>query len=156
MSRPPKSRQVSCLPDASYFKPAGVPVKQLEEVILAIDEFEAIHLADFMGLYQEKAAEKMKISRQTFGNILTAAHYKIADCIVNGKAIKIEGGFYQMEGLRIFLCSDCKHQWEIAFGSGRPQVCPQCKSKNIHRSPQDRGYGRAGGRRNGHRGRRSL
>jgi len=155
LARPPKYRTVNCIPDISYFKPAGVPVRDLEEVILTIDEFEAIRLADLEGMYQEKAAERMTISRQTFGNILITAHRKIADGVVNGKAIKIEGGMYQMEGMRVFLCSDCRHQWEIPFGTGRPQSCPQCNSKNIHRAPQDRGYGRGGRQGKGHRNRRS-
>lgn len=47
--------------------------------------------------------------------------------------------------MRIFVCSDCKYQWKIPFGTGQPQVCPECKSKNIHRSPKDRVHGRAGG-----------
>jgi predicted DNA-binding protein (UPF0251 family) len=64
----------------------------LEEVNLALDELEAIRLADFNGLYQEDAAKKMDISRQTFGNIINSAHKKIADVLLNAKALKIEGG----------------------------------------------------------------
>jgi predicted DNA-binding protein (UPF0251 family) len=64
----------------------------LEEVNLALDELEAVRLADLEGLYQEDAAKKMNISRQTFGNIVNSAHKKIADALLNGKALKIEGG----------------------------------------------------------------
>ena len=64
----------------------------LEEVNLALDELEAIRLADLAGLYQEDAAKKMNISRQTFGNIINSAHKKIADALLNAKALKIEGG----------------------------------------------------------------
>lgn len=64
----------------------------LQEIGLSLDEFEAVRLADLEGLYQEEAAQKMNISRQTFGNILTTAHRKIADALVNGKALKIAGG----------------------------------------------------------------
>ena len=64
----------------------------LEEVNLALDELEAIRLADLTGLYQEDAAKKMNISRQTFGNIINSAHKKIADALLNAKALKIEGG----------------------------------------------------------------
>ena len=64
----------------------------LEEVNLTLDELEAVRLADFDGLYQEDAAKKMNISRQTFGNIVNAAHKKIADVLLHGKALKIEGG----------------------------------------------------------------
>jgi len=64
----------------------------LEEVILALDELEAVRLADLEGLYQEDAARKMNVSRQTFGNIVNSAHKKIADVLLNAKALKIEGG----------------------------------------------------------------
>jgi uncharacterized protein len=67
-------------------------MSQLQEVCIALDELEAIRLADIKGMYQEDAAKLMKISRQTFGNIIESAHKKIADAIVNGKALKIEGG----------------------------------------------------------------
>ncbi len=64
----------------------------LEEVNLTLDELEAVRLADFDGLYQEDAAKKMNISRQTFGSIIEKAHKKIADVLLNAKALKIEGG----------------------------------------------------------------
>lgn len=75
-----------------YFKPRGIPLSALQEVGLTLDEFEAIRLADLEGLYQEDAAKKMDVSRQTFGNIIAIAHKKVADAIVNGKALKIAGG----------------------------------------------------------------
>jgi len=65
---------------------------KLEEIKLTLDELEAIRLADFNGLYQEGAAKKMNISRQTFGNIINSAHKKIADVLLHAKALKIEGG----------------------------------------------------------------
>jgi predicted DNA-binding protein (UPF0251 family) len=64
----------------------------LEEVNLTLDELEAVRLADLEGLYQEDAAKKIGISRQTFGNIINSAHKKIADVLLNAKALKIEGG----------------------------------------------------------------
>ena len=65
---------------------------RLEEINLTLDELEAIRLADFGGLYQEEAAKKMNISRQTFGNIINSAHKKIADVLLHAKALKIGGG----------------------------------------------------------------
>ena len=62
----------------------------LEEVVLSMDELEAIRLADYEGLYHEDAAERMKISRQTFGRILYEAHKRVAECLLKGKALKIE------------------------------------------------------------------
>ena len=90
MPRPKKYRCVKCKPDSNYFKPRGIPLVDLEEVLLTLDEIEAIRLADFEGLYHEAAAVKMKISRQTFGRILSGAHKKVAECLIKGKALKIE------------------------------------------------------------------
>jgi uncharacterized protein len=92
MSRPCRCRRIRCNPDTKYFKPRGIPLDMLEEVNLALDELEAVRLADFEGLYQEDAAKKMNISRQTFGNIIDRAHKKMADVLLNAKALKIEGG----------------------------------------------------------------
>lgn len=92
MSRPCRCRRIRCNPGANYFKPRGIPLDSLEEVSLTLDELEALKLADFDGRYQEDAAKKMNISRQTFGNIIARAHKKIADVLLNAKALKIEGG----------------------------------------------------------------
>jgi len=92
MPRPCRCRMIRCHPDTTYFKPRGIPLSMLEEVNLTLDELEAVCLADFERLYQEDAAKKMKISRQTFGNIINSAHRKIADALLNGKALKISGG----------------------------------------------------------------
>jgi predicted DNA-binding protein (UPF0251 family) len=96
MPRPCKCRRVDSNPHSEYFKPRGVPVSELDEVVLKIDEYEAIRLADLEDHYQENAAEKMGISRQTFGNIIMSAHKKIADAIINAKALKIEGGVVKL------------------------------------------------------------
>ena len=90
MPRPKKYRCVKCKPDATYFKPRGIPMTELEEVALSMDEIEAISLADHEGLYHEDAALRMKISRQTFGRILNEAHKKVAECLIKGKALRIE------------------------------------------------------------------
>lgn len=92
MPRPFRCRRVRCRPDANCFKPQGIPIDKLEVVVLTMDELEAVRLSDAESKYQEEAAEKMNISRQTFGNILISAHKKIADCLINTKALKIEGG----------------------------------------------------------------
>ena len=73
-------------------KPAGVPARDLEEVVLGFDEAEALRLADLEGFYQEAAARSMGVSRQTFGRIVESARRKVADAILNGKALRIEGG----------------------------------------------------------------
>jgi predicted DNA-binding protein (UPF0251 family) len=134
------------MPESNYFKPRGIPLSILEEVTLTVDEFEALRLADLEGLYQEQAAEKMKISRQTFGRIIESAHKKVAEVLVKGKALKIEGGEFEMAAMRKFKCSDCQHSWELPYGTGRPGNCPSCKSGNIHREQKDGGNAREFGR----------
>jgi predicted DNA-binding protein (UPF0251 family)/predicted Fe-Mo cluster-binding NifX family protein len=104
MPRPCKCRRVCFNPQADYFKPRGIPVSQLEEVILTIDEFESVRLADLEGLYQEDAAKRMNVSRQTFGNIIETAHKKIADAIINARALKIKGGIVKMVQKQVKLC----------------------------------------------------
>ena len=97
MPRPRHCRRVAQLPQANFYKPRGIPLSVLEHVTLTVDELEAIRLADLQGLYQEQAAEKMNVSRQTLGRILESAHKKIADALVNGKALLIEGGPIELD-----------------------------------------------------------
>ena len=89
MVRPLKARCVQCAPVASYFKPVGIPLRELEEIVLGLDELEAMRLSDLEGLHQLAAAGQMGVSRQTIGNILNSAHRKIADALLNGKALRI-------------------------------------------------------------------
>lgn len=96
MPRPRLSRRVWFQPGVTYFKPAGIPIIALLETVLTVDEFEAIRLKDFEGMEQEQAAKKMKISQPTFHRLILSARKKVADALVNGKAIKIEGGSYKM------------------------------------------------------------
>ncbi len=130
MPRPVKYRWVSYKPEIDFFKPAGIPVRGLDIVTLTLDEMEAIRLADYEGLYQEEAAEKMKVSRQTFGNIVSSARKKISDAIINGKAIKIEGGVVNFSG-KGFVCKRCGHRWYILQESKNPEDCPDCHSEEI-------------------------
>jgi uncharacterized protein len=90
--RPKKTRWVKCVPGERCFKPLCKPLNKLEGVYLSLDEFEAVRLACLEGLKQIEAAKLMKISRSTFSRIITSAHRKIADGLVNIKAIRIEGG----------------------------------------------------------------
>jgi predicted DNA-binding protein (UPF0251 family) len=144
MPRPLKSRTVNGRPAVTIFKPAGIPKFELEEVVLTLDEFEAMRLADFQGLYQDDAAASMNVSRQTLGNILVAAHRKLADCLVNGKALRIEGGPVDMND-RIFECGACAHRWSVPHGVERPAACPGCGSSDFKRAPDDQGRGHGGG-----------
>lgn len=90
--RPKKTRWVKCEPGERCFRPRCKPLNKLKGVTLTIDEFEAVRLADLEGLEQEQVARKMKVHRSTISRILESARAKIADALVNIKAIRIEGG----------------------------------------------------------------
>ena len=92
MVRPHIQRRVSGQPAIEYFKPQGIPLVELEEVILPLDGLEALRLADIEGLYHDAAAERMGVSRPTFGRILVQARRAVAMAITEGKALRIQGG----------------------------------------------------------------
>lgn len=89
MPRPPCPRRIEVGPRARYFKPAGIPLRDLEEIALAADELEALRLADCEALYRELAAARMGVSRQTFDRILRRARAKVARALVQGHAVRI-------------------------------------------------------------------
>ena len=90
MPRPCKRRRVRGNPNSSYFKPAGVRMIDLEVAEILMDEFEAIRLVDFKEFSQDEACLKMNVSQSTLSRILKSGRKKIADAIVNGKAIRID------------------------------------------------------------------
>ena len=149
MPRPPKCRKIAFLPQIVFFKPAGIPATELEEIVLTLDEVEALRLADLEGLYQEDAAGLMSVSRQTFANILASAHQKTAEALMYGKALRIDGGFIEMKE-RPFTCPDCSHSWSIPLELSFPEQCPECGNRNIsqdgcHGKPTEgQGAGRPG------------
>jgi uncharacterized protein len=100
MARPKICRMVCCEPSVNYFKPRGIPLTELDKVSLAVDELEALRLKDLEAMGQEKAAETMRVSQPTFHWIQQSAHGKVADALVNGKAIRIEGGEYVVKERR--------------------------------------------------------
>jgi len=119
MPRPVQPRKIDFVPRITCFKPAGVPRLELEEVALTLDELEAVRLADFNGLYQEAAAPKMDISRSAFARTLESARRKIADALIHGKSLKLEGG-------------------PVLRGQGRTGVCPRdcpCRHRKETRAP---------------------
>lgn len=92
MPRPRKNRMVQSHPVAAYFKPQGVPVRDLKEVTLPVEGLEALRLADLEGLDQESAASRMGVSRPTFSRVLSAARFVVSQALVQGRAIRVEGG----------------------------------------------------------------
>jgi len=127
MPRPRLCRRVEVQPDITYFKPAGIRMIDLEESVITVDEFEAVRLKDLLGLEQEECARKMNISQPTFHRLILSARKKIADAIVNGKAIKIEGGVYKM--IRPRFGSAGGRGKGMGMGFGGPAMtcmCPGC------------------------------
>lgn len=132
MVRPRKNRTVSVSPDVSYFKPRGIPLWNLQEVRLTIDELEAIRLSDSLGLSQEAAGQRMEVSRATFGRIIQNARKLVADALVNGKAIRIEGGTYRLSGGgRNFVCKSCHHKWAPTQSVESGSDCPKCNREHV-------------------------
>lgn len=115
-----------------------MPIAVLDEIVLSMDEFEAIRLADLQGLYHEQAAERMNVSRQTFGRIVGSARHKVAQALSKGFALRIGGGEVEVSGQRTFKCDQCRHTWGLPCGAGRPLECPECKSESISRDNSKR------------------
>ena len=129
MPRPPIERAVGGVPRVTLFKPAGVPGRDLEQLPLAIDELEAIRLVDLEGLSHEQAAAAMGVSRQTVGRVLERGRAKVAEALVDGKAILIGGGQYRVEP-RQLCCASCGEVWTGDPDAGS-LACPACGSVDV-------------------------
>ncbi len=131
MIKPRKNRSVLYPPGFTYFKPQGVSLKNLDEIGMTVDEYEAIRLSDYENLKHEEAALKMEISRPTFTRLINTARKKVAKALVSGSAIKIEGGNYIFLKNRV-KCNSCGNTWDTAYGGRERPDCPKCKSEDIH------------------------
>ncbi len=127
MTRPKCCRQIGVMPGKTCFQPEGAMSSSFEVVLLTLDEYEAIRLADLEGLYQEQAALRMNISRQTFGRIIEAARRKVADVLVNGKILKIEGGSVSMKAEKPVRCPRCRRAFSPDCGKPNEMSCPHCR-----------------------------
>jgi len=127
MPRPKCCRQIGVMPGKTCFHPEGAKPSSFEEVHLTLDEYEAIRLADLEGLYQEQAASRMNISRQTFGRIIEAARRKVADVLVNGKILKIEGGSVSMKAEKPVRCPRCRRAFSPDCNKHNEMSCPHCR-----------------------------
>jgi predicted DNA-binding protein (UPF0251 family) len=129
MSRPKKERFVFRPPLYADFKPAGIQRHGSVPLSLELDEFEAIRLADYMGMEHSEAAEEMEISRSTFTRLVEKARSKIARFLVEGKHLQIGGGNIHFRG-NLIRCHDCGHMFNIGFESDI-DICPACGSGNL-------------------------
>lgn len=128
MPRPRKSRRVGRPPAFICFKPRAVSFRNLKKVVLSLDEFEAIRLADHEGLEHVAAAERMNISRPTFTRLIEAARRKTAQAIVEGAALLIEGGSVDVEG-DFCRCPRCGGVREHRRG-GHHERCGYCGTEH--------------------------
>ena len=152
MPRPVKRRCVESIPRVSFFQPVGVPRGEYGEVVLSVEEAEAIRLKDLEGLGQEDGARRMRVSRPTFQRVLDSGRRKVAEALTEGKGIRVEGGTFEM-ATRRFRCEEDGQEWDVPFEAmvaGHPLVCPECNSVNVRSIPPVGPGGR--GRRRGHHG----
>ncbi|HDR88999.1 MAG TPA: DUF134 domain-containing protein [Bacteroidetes bacterium] len=129
-----RRRRVMRPPSMEGFKPFGIPMRELEPVVLLYEEFEAIRLADYENLTHEEAAEKMNISRPTFTRIYEKARQNVAMAFVEGKAIFIQGGHYVTDDYW-YRCQDCS---EVMITMKPVKTCRVCHSENIIKLNRDR------------------
>jgi len=129
MPRPVKWRRVELTPKEKYFTPGGKAECAPEEVVLKIEELEAMRLKDIEGLNQEQCAQRMNISRQTFQLIIDRARNKTAHALVEGKAIRIRGGNYTMNICR-YRCTECGSLFDEPFEKQKIK-CPRCTSEDV-------------------------
>jgi uncharacterized protein len=135
MARPTKWRKIEHIPAIPYFIPSETDVTELPENILKLEEVEAIRLKDLEGLEQSECAEKMEVSRPTFQRILLSAREKLADSLINGKTIHIEGGNFTRNICPI-RCFDCGKEWKESYENleiikNGKYVCPDCGSVKV-------------------------
>jgi len=140
MPRPKKNRLVEKPPLHCNFKPVGVPANNLQPLNLSLDEYEAIRLADFLGMDHAEASEEMDISRSTFTRLIERARRILAEFMIKGRLLQIEGGNVHFKGNRI-RCADCGHMFNITFQTDF-EACPNCGSKNLLDLAGSFGHGR--------------
>lgn len=146
MPRPKNNRIVHEPPVFTEFKPIGVKAMTLDLVRLTLDELEAIRLADFMGLSQEEAAEEMEISRPTFTRLIEEARKKMADFILNGKLLNVDGGNIHFRN-NIIKCQNCGQMFRTRFDEEISE-CPSCHSNNLLNLAGGFGHGKCCNHRN--------
>ena len=139
MPRPENKRIVHEPPMFGEFKPVGIPGRSLTQVFLTLDEFEAVRLADFIGLSHEEASLEMEISRPTFTRLIEKARKKMADFLVSGKMLTIDGGSIHFRN-NIIQCNDCGYMFRMVMGI-KIDKCPDCKSTNLVNRAGGYGHG---------------
>ena len=127
MPRPPKPRRICAIPQTAEFAPCGATM--VEAVVLTVDEFETIRLIDGMDLTQEECAEQMNVSRTTVQSIYDSARRKLADVLINGKALAIRGGTFEVcEDAPNCCRSRCSApRMDVETCNSKRSTCPYCR-----------------------------
>lgn len=128
MARPEKSRKICYPPLMKGFKPYGISLCKIETVRLTFEEYESIRLVNYEMLHQDKAAELMEISRPTLTRVYNKALKIITKAFVEGKAIEIEGGNYELES-EWYRCRKCH---KLIEGINNHIKCKSCKDYSLN------------------------
>ncbi len=140
MARSKKQKMVGSPPVYRSFKPSGVMRSTLEQIQLELSEYEAIRLADYEGLDHAEAATEMEISRPTFSRLIEKARGKMANFLIDGRELAIEGGNIHFRD-NVVKCCNCKHMFNIRMGTGL-KSCPECGSDDLVSFAGNFGHGR--------------
>jgi predicted DNA-binding protein (UPF0251 family) len=124
-----RKRRVEEPPGYSHFKPAGIPRRDLESVLLSVDEYEAIRLADYMKFEHLESSQRMNISRPTFTRLIEQARYKVAQALIDGKQLIINGGNIDFERT-LRQCNSCGETRKTKY-KAEIEGCPQCGSDQL-------------------------
>ncbi len=140
MPRPKIDKMVGKPPVFKEFKPVGIPKKNIPEVKMSLEEYEALRLADYEAFTQEQAAEEMEISRPTFTRLIEEARKKLTDFLIHGKNLIIDGGAVHFRE-NVFKCNDCGIHFSADFTEVVTE-CPECGSGNLDNLAGGFGHGR--------------
>ncbi|MBN2436415.1 MAG: DUF134 domain-containing protein [Spirochaetes bacterium] len=130
MSRPRKTRTIEGPPYCKSFKPQGIPTRYINTIVITVEEYECVRLADYNNLEHKDASAKLGISRSVFTRMLQNARNKIAKAIIDGCELLIEGGEFDFENNRI-RCLACHNTYQAPINEVSITVCPNCSSDNL-------------------------
>lgn len=130
MPRPKKCRRIGFIPQNECFAPCGMAGGGRGEVVVSIEEMEALRLADLEGLDQNACAEQMGISRGTFQRIIGSARQKVADALVNARSIRIDPGLLAGDELTL-VCRNCGHAWRGTCDGLVSEKCTACACTEV-------------------------
>ena len=139
MGRIKNNRVVNEPPLFSSFKPIGVPGRSLDEILLSLDEYEAIRLADYHGFSHEEAADEMGVSRSTFSRLIVKSRKQLATFLIQGKILKVDGGQVHFKN-NVLRCNNCGYMFRRSIQVSLKK-CPECNSENIENFAGAYGHG---------------